>query len=121
MRLFTHRRTPEDDSAVSDGPGRSAGAPEPGRRHIAHVRQDILQGNGELVEDVVTSAVVESTAIAEAGGVLDADAVPEVDGAPEEGGDRILWIAPLPKDDEAPVEPTGQVGRVDPDRDPDER
>ncbi len=138
MRLFTHRRppadhrgTPEQQRGASTGTGPAGGPTDRTRRRIPHARQDniahVRQDNGELVEDVVTSAVVESTAIAEAGGVPDLDGVsdtggvPDLDGVPAESGDRILWIAPLPKDGDVPVEPTGQVGRMDPARRPDER
>ena len=110
MRPFTHRH-PASDTATRSGPSvpSRTGPGRPPTHGIAHVRQD----NGELAEDVVQLAVVESTAIEEAGGVTD----PVVD--PGEDVDRILWIAPLPKEGDVPIEPTGQVGRADPGDRPD--
>jgi hypothetical protein len=118
MRLFTHRHRATDERDRTRAAGRNTGGPggpgtpteRPPARGVAHVRQD----NGELVEDVVQTAVVQSTAIGEAGGL------PDVEPVDEGSGDRILWIAPLPKDGEVPVEPTGQARRMDPDDGPDD-
>ncbi len=122
MRLFTHQRRagsespdtadapdpnprPDDDDRSSTRPSSA----DRSSRAVAHLRQD----NGELAEDVVQTAVVDSTAIEEVGGVADV----ELGG---DDGDRILWVAPIPKEGDVPVEPTGRARRLDPDGDLDD-
>lgn len=68
-----------DTEATDDGTARVLG----------HVTQD----NGELTEDVVDAAVVDSTAVAEDGGVRSVDV---------DDRDRLVWVAPLP-DEVGPV------------------
>lgn len=68
-----------DTEATADGTARVLG----------HVTQD----NGELTEDVVDAAVVDSTAVAEDGGVRSVDV---------DDRDRLVWVAPLP-DEVGPV------------------
>jgi len=63
-------------------------------RAVAWVLGHVTQQNGELTEDTVEAAVVESTAVAEDGGVRSV----EVD-----DHDRIVWVAPLPEDISADV------------------
>ena len=67
---------------TSDG---GAGGEGGSRPAVAHLQQD----NGELTEDVVQAAVVDSTAIDEDGGV------PTVDVDEE---DRLVGTTPVPED-----------------------
>jgi len=49
----------------------------------------VTQENGELTEDAVEAAVVDSTAVAEDGGVGSVEV---------SDNDRIVWVAPIPED-----------------------
>jgi hypothetical protein len=71
----THTSTSSDEPHESDD--------------IVLVLGHVTQQNGELTEDAVEAAVVDSTAVAEDGGVRSV----EVD-----DDHRIVWVAPLPDD-----------------------
>jgi hypothetical protein len=91
----THTSAETHAPTGGDGPSGAGSDEHDGPEATVRVLGHVTQENGELTEDAVEVAVIESTAVAEDGGVRSV----EVD-----DDDRIVWVAPLPDDlvDEGP-------------------